>query len=154
MATSIAKCIELQRSKLENRAKVSFSILVAYTYREYRYRLYKEWDKARSFHSGNLDSVLESLEKQVVPPDFHLSSSSSSIFASQLSDEEENPDTRENGTIRKKGKVKVWNKKKSSDRSRWKTLRDFIDFGSIVKATEEMDEDRDKLDVSRCTFSF
>ena len=98
--------------------------------------------------------MLESLEKQVVPPDFHLSSSSSSIFASQLSDEEENPDTRENGTIRKKGKVKVWNKKKSSDRSRWKTLRDFIDFGSIVKATEEMDEDRDKLDVSRCTFSF
>ena len=66
-----------------------------------------------------------------------------------LADGEDGCASRGDVTIREKGKMKSNTKK--TDRSRWKTLRDFIDFGSIVKATEEMDEDRDKLDV--CLFS-
>ena len=96
----------------------------------------QEWDKARSFQSGNLDSILESLEKRKIPPDFHLSSSSSSLFGSQHSDG--------GGTI---NGFEASSPPKHQDRSNWKSLRDFVDFGAIVKATEEMDEDRDILDV-------
>lgn len=78
------------------------------------------------------------MEKQVVPPDFHLASSSSSLFGevdSGDSDESNHEERKEiNGTKGQRGK--------------WKSLRDFVDFGSVVKAIEDMDEDRDTLEVS------
>ncbi|KAL5526388.1 ATG17 [Sanghuangporus sanghuang] len=122
LAEHVARTIELQRSRLEDQAK--------------------EWDKARSFHAGSLDNILESLERQVVPPDFHLSSSSSSLFGGIDSGDSEG--SIPEGTREPKGDRKQRNTK--TDRSKWKSLRDFVDFGSIVKATEEMDEDRDVLE--------
>lgn len=94
------------------------------------------------YHSGNLDNILDALERQVVPPDFYQASSPSSIFGSQHSDEEDSEAPAEL-LVNGKGKAN----KVATDRSKWKTLRDFVDFGGIVKATEEMEEDRDKLDV-------
>ncbi|KAI5120103.1 hypothetical protein M0805_002187 [Coniferiporia weirii] len=122
LAGSIAKSMEVQRSRLEDQGK--------------------EWDKTRAFHSGNLDAILESLEKQLVPPDFHLSMSSSSIFGSQRSDEEDSEAAEVGAPMKEKTKAESL----SGDRSKWKSLRDFVDFGGIMKQTEEMDDDRDRLD--------
>ncbi|KAH8118232.1 autophagy-related protein 17 [Phellopilus nigrolimitatus] len=122
LAGTVAKTIEVQRSRLDDQAK--------------------EWDKARSFHSGNLDTILESLERQLVPPGFHLSSSSSSIFGSQHTDGEDSEAAEEGVSNEDRTKARS----DTADRSKWKTLRDFVDFAGIVKATEEMDDDRDILD--------
>lgn len=148
LAGNIANSIEMQRVRLEDQAKVltvhpiPIDHLPSYSRIWITVYIHKEWDKARAIHSGNLDAILESLERQVVPPDFHLSSSSSSLFGNQGSDNAEDSlvrgnDNTPNGKMRNGG----------VDRSKWKTLRDFVDFRSIVMATEEMDEDRDMLDV-------
>lgn len=49
----------------------------------------KEWDTARTKHTDALDDVLEALGSQPVPPDFHETSSDSSLFGSQHSSSEE-----------------------------------------------------------------
>jgi len=91
----------------------------------------QQWDNARSFHSGNLDSILEALGTQSVPPGFYESPTSSSVFGSQHPDldGEEKP-------IGGAGK----------DRAQWKTLRDFVDERGIEDATESVDNDRIALD--------
>ncbi|EJD06985.1 uncharacterized protein FOMMEDRAFT_165630, partial [Fomitiporia mediterranea MF3/22] len=140
LAGSVARSIEVRRNRLDDQAK--------------------EWDKGRSFHSGNLDAILESLEKQVVPPDFHLSSSSSSLFGGRDLDDAGDADHGDgqdgggNDGVLPNGDAKMHNSG-GQDRSKWKTLRDFVDVGNIVKATEEMDEDRDLLeDISSKTEGF
>ena len=110
-------------------------------------------------HLGNLDAILDSLEKQVVPPDFHLSSSSSSLFGGVGDDsgESDNSDLeceREGNGGLPNGKKKTGSTRRNDDRSKWKTLRDFVDFSGIAKATEEMDEDRDLLEVRTLVASF
>ena len=137
LATSVSRSLEMQSNRLINKAKVG--IHINHSPRLISDVTVKEWDKARSFHSGNLDSILETLEKQLVPPDFHLSSSDSSLFGSQHSDDVPNGFLNET-------QADVNGRHK--DRSRWKNLRDFVDFGAIMKATEDMDDDRDTLDVS------
>ena len=73
--------------------------------------------------------MLEQLEAQIVPPDFHQSATSdaSSLFGSPQSDDEE--------------------RREIGHRGRWKTLRDFVHERAIVDAIENMDKDRNELDV-------
>jgi autophagy-related protein 17 len=105
-----------------------------------------------------LDAILESLGTHVVPPGFHENASGSSIFLDPSSESEtEEPHNatepdhsptltirRSNGnafsTSRKVGKLK--------DKSRWKTLRDFVDERAIEDALETIESERNKLEVS------
>jgi autophagy-related protein 17 len=105
-----------------------------------------------------LDAILESLGTHVVPPGFHENASGSSIFLNPSSESESEephnvtaPDhsptltiRRSNGNVasafRKVGKLK--------DKSRWKTLRDFVDERAIEDALETIEAERNKLDVS------
>ena len=110
----------------------------------------------RAQRTDALDKILESLGSQVVPPDFHQASSSSSLFGSQLSDDE----AQENGqaipstapfeqsptaTLR----IDLHGKrvKAFTDKTSWKTLRDFVDDRAIDEALESMESDRNALDV-------
>jgi len=45
--------------------------------------MYQEWDTSREKNGDALDTVLESLGSQLVPPEFYDSSSDSSLFGSQ-----------------------------------------------------------------------
>ena len=103
----------------------------------YTHEREKQWDNARSFHSGNLDTILEALGTQPVPAAFYESPTSSSVFSSQFPD----PD----GEGKQLGSS-------SKDRSRWKTLRDFVDERAIEDASETVDNERTALDV-RCDSS-
>jgi autophagy-related protein 17 len=104
-----------------------------------------------------LEAILESLGTHVVPPGFHENASGSSIFLDPSSESETEephkvtaPDhsptltiRRSNGnaasTSRKVGKLK--------DKSRWKTLRDFVDERAIEDALEMIESERNKLEV-------
>ena len=81
--------------------------------------------------------MLEQLESQVVPPDFHqtpTSDDATSPFGSQhWEGEAVNGGT--NGVQR---------------RGKWKTLRDFVYERAIVEAIETIDRDRNDLDVGGC----
>lgn len=117
--------------------------------------LSQSWDVLRIKHTSALDNILDALGSQIVPPEFHESSADSSIFGSQLSDDESRSNfTRNNVTVNgysttSGGKnSSLLNKKRSRDRSRWKTLRDFVDDRAIEEAMETMDTDRAALDVS------
>jgi hypothetical protein len=94
-----------------------------------------------------LDGILESVGAQVVPPDFHHGSSDSSLFGSQHSDGEAKTDDvllrSPAATLRND-----LNSKSNTDRSKWKTLRDFVDERGIEDALEAMESDRAALDVS------
>ncbi|GLB40493.1 putative autophagy protein Apg17 [Lyophyllum shimeji] len=58
--------------------------------RAYLQKQVQEWDKLRAKHSDALDTILESLGSQLVPPDFHESASAdSSLFGSQHSDDDQ-----------------------------------------------------------------
>lgn len=78
--------------------------------------------------------MLEQLEAQRVPPEFHHSASSdaSSLFGSQHSDD---------------GDAMRDDRNKSRQRSKWKTLRDFVHERAIVDAIESIDKDRNELDA-------
>ncbi|KDR78886.1 hypothetical protein GALMADRAFT_244529 [Galerina marginata CBS 339.88] len=65
LAANVAKTIEEKRAQIGKRVW--------------------EWDTDRTKHTDALDDILESLGAQVVPPDFHQSSSDSSLFGSQHS---------------------------------------------------------------------
>ncbi|KAG5653388.1 hypothetical protein H0H81_000775 [Sphagnurus paluster] len=127
-----------------------------------------EWDKLRAKHSDELDNILESLGCQLVPPDFHQSTSAdSSLFGSQHSE-----DQREhNGSGRKpngsggtlsavshspsstlragfRGAQEQEREKgdRISDKKFWKTLRDFVDDQAIEDVLETIENDRLSLD--------
>jgi autophagy-related protein 17 len=115
----------------------------------------KDWDILRAQHTDALDKILESLGSQVVPPDFHQASSSSSLFGSQLSDEEAQGNGRAASTLPFEQsptatlRIDLHGKrvKLLSDRTSWKTLRDFVDDRAIDDALEAMESDRSALDV-------
>lgn len=124
-----------------------------------------------------MESILESLGGQVVPPDFHETSADSSLFGSQHSDDEEDaiihipnqsksssgglvsPSSSPSSTLRRpssiiqdRGKGKGKNaeerkKRAKADRSRWKTLRDFVDDRAIEDILETVENDRNSLEV-------
>ncbi len=105
-----------------------------------------------------LDAILESLGTHVVPPGFHENASGSSIFldpSSEFETEELHnpiaPDHSPTLTVRRSnGNAAGTSRKvgKPKDKSRWKTLRDFVDERAIEDALETIESERNKLDVS------
>lgn len=105
---------------------------------------------------------MDSLGSQLVPPDFHTTSPASSIFGSpeQSEDEEERKNTHSsgfkaiesptetlrsflhNGLNRSNGRHK-----RQDDRSKWKTLRDFVDERAIEDLMDSIEIERNVLDV-------
>ena len=83
---------------------------------------------------------------QLVPNDFHSTSDDSSIFGSPKSETNEDPiiatsDRSPAATLR--GQLTD----KATDKSRWKTLRDFIDERAIEEVLESVEIERAALDV-------
>ncbi|KAL1745595.1 autophagy-related protein 17 [Schizophyllum fasciatum] len=102
----------------------------------------KAFDSARAQHTGALDRILESLESQLVPPDFHEASESSSLFGSQHSaDADRQHSQSPSDTVRDLRRAP-----RAVDRRRWKNLRDFVDDRAIDQVLEVMDEERGALD--------
>ncbi|KAJ8456957.1 hypothetical protein ONZ51_g11814 [Trametes cubensis] len=143
LAAQVAKSIEQKRSELEGQVQ--------------------EWDTLRSQRSDALDSVLESLGSQYVPPDFHTVSVDSSPFGSQNGSEDENEDDgtpfglpkstsdprqSPTDTIRNRSPLAKLDEKKSKrmDRRRWKTLSDFVDERAIEDLLDTIETDRQGLD--------
>lgn len=101
----------------------------------------------------------------VVPPKFHENASGSSIFFNPTSESEsEEPhsvpalDHSPTLTIRhgNDGVADPSRKagKQKSDKSRWKTLRDFVDERAIEDALETIESERNQLEVGREFFDF
>ncbi|KAI0787917.1 autophagy protein Apg17-domain-containing protein [Fomes fomentarius] len=156
LAAQVAKSIEQKRSELE--------------------RQVEEWDSIRNQRTDALDAVLESLGTQSVPPDFHSVSSDSSPFGSQNNSDDEqegerhaeddttpfgppptshNPRLSPTDTIRTRSPVARRQEKKSrrADRSRWKTLRDFVDERAIEDLLDTIEKDRLEFDDILATTS-
>lgn len=115
-----------------------------------RTRWPKDWDALRVQHSDALDNILESLGSQLVPPDFHQDASDSSLFGSQHSGDDHEPNGRatESPQLSPSATVRnVQKEKTGTDRKNWKTLRDFVDDRAIEDALETMENDRTALDV-------
>ncbi|CAL1716570.1 unnamed protein product [Somion occarium] len=139
LAASVAKSIELKRTELENQAK--------------------EWDNSRAQRSEALDSILESLGSQVIPPDFHSTSSDSSIFGSQDGSDDGDEDISGPFADSLPGRsptetlrnvlvhgVPNHHAARMRDRSKWKTLRDFVDEHAVNDLLESLEGDRNILD--------
>ncbi|CAE6406702.1 unnamed protein product [Rhizoctonia solani] len=132
-ATSIAKYLELERDRAHSVAR--------------------DWDRARSRRTRSLDAILEQLGNQAVPPSLHKTVSGSSVFGSPRSDlGHQLFDTPKPG-INGKASLAASHLNQESDqtvheRSKWKTLRDFIDERSIEEALERIEEERSHLDDS------
>ncbi|KIJ67089.1 hypothetical protein HYDPIDRAFT_85859 [Hydnomerulius pinastri MD-312] len=129
LAASVAKSIEHKRAQLDKQIR--------------------EWDTVRAQRTTALDNILEVLGTQLVPPDFHQTSSDSSLFGSQHSldrpngviDPSQSPSAtvRDNPFDRKAAKKNV-------DRTKWKTLRDFVDEGAIEEVLDAVESERTRLD--------
>lgn len=138
MASTVAKCIEDRRAQLRKQVQ--------------------SWDVLRSKHQDLLDGILDALGSQFVPSEFHEDSSDTSLFGSQNSDEDGNDlDRKSNHRVHSPlvdghsatngGKSLPFpNKKRLRERSRWKTLRDFVDDRAIEEAMESIDSERAALD--------
>jgi autophagy-related protein 17 len=109
----------------------------------------KEWDTLRGQHMDTLDAVLESLSSQVVPNDFHSTSEGSSLFGSPRSDDERKDSPKFVSEHSPTATVRTSRLPTSTpvDRSRWKTLRDFVDERAIEDALEAIESHRGSLDV-------
>ncbi|TRM65065.1 autophagy-related protein 17 [Schizophyllum amplum] len=102
----------------------------------------KAFDASRAQHTGELDQILESLESQLVPPDFHENSEASSLFGSQHSDDDERQHQQSpSDTVRD-----FRHPPRAVDRRRWKNLRDFVDDRAIDQVLDIMDDERGALD--------
>ncbi|KZP33352.1 hypothetical protein FIBSPDRAFT_721504, partial [Athelia psychrophila] len=101
----------------------------------------------------SLDTILDSLGKQLVPPDFHQASSGSSLFGSQHSDEEAedaigpSPQPQRSPTLTLRDQRTARREKELRDRKRWKTLRDFVDERGIEDELDAIESDRNDLDI-------
>ncbi|EGN98873.1 hypothetical protein SERLA73DRAFT_168466 [Serpula lacrymans var. lacrymans S7.3] len=130
LAASVAKSIEYKRAQLDKQVR--------------------EWDTGRTRRTNALDGILESLGAQLVPPDFHQPSSESSLFGSQHSDLGANgisgifnADHSPTATLRDNAFER---KGKRTDRTKWKTLRDFVDERAIEDVLDSLEGERTKLD--------
>ncbi|KAI9000558.1 autophagy protein Apg17-domain-containing protein [Trametes punicea] len=143
LAAQVAKRIEQKHSELQ--------------------RQVQEWDALRNQRSDALDTVLDSLGTQSVPPEFYTVSADSSPFGSQNPSEDEgeddttpfglpnarcNPRDSPTDTIRNPSPgVRLQEKlDKRNDRRRWKTLRDFVDERAIEELLDTIEADRQELD--------
>ncbi|KAH9945266.1 autophagy protein Apg17-domain-containing protein [Epithele typhae] len=148
LAAQVAKSIEQKRSELE--------------------RQVEEWDGIRNQRSDALDTILETLSTQFVPPEYHSVSADSSPFGSQHGSDDEgdrdrhtdenspfgpprlSPGTRlsPTDTIRNRSPLarRAERNSRHTDRSRWKSLRDFVDEGAIEDMLDTIEKDRQELD--------
>ncbi|KZT73168.1 hypothetical protein DAEQUDRAFT_762515 [Daedalea quercina L-15889] len=135
MAAHVARIIEQKRTELERAAQ--------------------EWDALRSQRTDALDSILETLGSQVVPPDFHTTPSSdvSPFGIPQDSDEERDtgdlrPGTSPTDTVRNVSRYAAPRANGvQKDRGSWKTLRDFVDERAIDDMLDRVESDRTALDT-------
>lgn len=113
----------------------------------------QEWDRVRSQRTRSLDVILEQLGNQAVPPSLHKTVAGSSVFGSPSSSAGKElpgpPRLEHHGRLALTGsQANHENHRAASlDRSKWKTLRDFIDERSIEEALERIEEERLQLDV-------
>ncbi|EMD34082.1 hypothetical protein CERSUDRAFT_107843 [Gelatoporia subvermispora B] len=137
LAAHVAKSIEQKRGELERQAEA--------------------WDAARTERTDALDTVLESLSGQVVPPDFYTTATELSPFGSQhTSDAEHDPDdtapfgdplaSSPTETVRNDSRFRRTLGVARPDRSTWKTLRDFVDERKIEDVLDSIESDRSALD--------
>ena len=146
LAAAVAKCIEQKRAQLYDQAKVCLPCVFHFTFMFPYVKRYQQWDTLRTERTNALESTLESLGSQLVPNDFHSTSDDSSIFGSPKSETDEDPiisaaDHSPTATLR--GQLTD----KATDKSRWKTLRDFIDERAIEEVLETVEIERAALDV-------
>ncbi|KAH7912803.1 autophagy protein Apg17-domain-containing protein [Hygrophoropsis aurantiaca] len=132
LAVNVAKSIEHKRALLDKQIR--------------------DWDIVRTERTNALDTILESLGAQLVPPDFHQMSSDSSLFGSQHSDQLVNgkpvifdPRHSPTATVRDHTFERE-PQSKHKDRTKWKTLRDFVDDGAIEDVLDTMENERTRLD--------
>lgn len=105
----------------------------------------------RSKRTEALDNILEFLGAQLVPPGFHQSSSGSSLFGSQHSIDGKNGNALFNAQQSPSATVRdnpFDRHGKNADRTKWKTLRDFVDESAIENVLDTLESDRTRLDVS------
>ncbi|GJE96586.1 autophagy-related protein 17 [Phanerochaete sordida] len=137
LAAGVAKIIEQKRMALDARAK--------------------EWDDVRKQRTDALDTILDALGAQLVPPEFHTTSPVSSLFGSPNASEDEAEETRAyfkpgqspTETLRdvlRNGIGSLKRKHRELDRTRWKTLRDFVDERSIEDLLDNIESERGVLD--------
>ncbi|KAF8588224.1 hypothetical protein K439DRAFT_669529 [Ramaria rubella] len=124
VAAGVARSITERRARLEEEAK--------------------QWDRVRSQHQEALDTTLESLGSQVVPPSFHQSSLESSLFGIQASENREVIE--ELSAQENNAEARELDRESSRDRSKWKTLRDFVDERGLEDVFESIEEERNTLD--------
>lgn len=155
LAAGVAKIIEQKRVQLEAQAKVrahSTPTHVSYLWQK------QDWDDIRKQRTDALDAILDSLGSQIVPPDFHSTSPVSSLFGSQNVSEDEaqdpktyfKPEQSPTETLRdvlRNGIYNMKRKQRETDRTKWKTLRDFVDERSIEDLLENIESERNVLDV-------
>lgn len=128
---SVAKSLTAQRSKLQQDAEL--------------------WDVKRKERTFSLDSLLDDLGSQLVPPSFYETASGSSIFGSQTSEKDafapvpDDPSGVE-GTAQTKDGATAAAREGNKTRTKWKTLRFFVDERAMEEAMERMDEDRNSLE--------
>ncbi|KAJ3566149.1 hypothetical protein NP233_g7185 [Leucocoprinus birnbaumii] len=133
---------------------------------EKRAHLHKQiqsWDATRSHYSDELDSILEALGAQHVPPEFHQTSTDSSLFGSQHSDKDDHidheashdqhnsrliPPPSPSATVRNHSGVLTnpMSGSNQADRKRWKNLRDFVDDQAIEDILDTIESNRIALD--------
>ncbi|KAF8340428.1 autophagy-related protein 17 [Cantharellus anzutake] len=116
LAASVAKSLSAQRTKLLDEARL--------------------WDTQRTQRNQALDAVLESLGTQLVPPSLHQMSSGSSLFGSQHSLSEP--------TILRTDLAQ--GPSSQDPKSKWKSLRDFVDEKGIELTLDGIEEERSNLD--------
>lgn len=119
-----------------------------YTYNRERRQ---QWDALRTARTNALEATLESLDSQLVPNDFHSTSDNSSIFGSPKSEAIEDPISSSADSPTSTLRAQPTNK--SLDKSRWKTLRGFIDEHAIEEVLETIEIERATLDVGG-TYAF
>ncbi|KIO18544.1 hypothetical protein M407DRAFT_31798 [Tulasnella calospora MUT 4182] len=153
-AIRVAQTIQSQRATLQTRAS--------------------QWDQQRNQRALALDSILESLAQQVVPPSLHEMAEASSLFGEQPSDSpggghangvgggrNERPAPTgvagDTGFLRTFEEIRRFQDSQHvlKDQSKWRSLRDFVDERGIDEAADAMDADRNSLDtLLRTTASF
>ena len=164
-------CVFSQCPLFDESSFIQLAMHVANSIKEKRAQLQglaTEWDRERTKRVDALDAILDSLTSQVVPPDFYtVLDGSESIFGSQHFDDQADDDpfnarnvspvTNERGsvlsspsdTIRLHLSPVPQNKILDSDKRNWKTLRDFVDDQAIEDILEDMDSERNALEVCR-----
>ncbi|KAG8988637.1 autophagy protein 17 [Tulasnella sp. 427] len=133
-----------------------------------------QWDQQRNQRALALDSILESLAQQLVPPSLHEMAEASSLFGEQHSnspaagttngaDGKRNERPAPTGVAGDTGFLRTFEEIRRfqdsqhvlKDQSKWRTLRDFVDERGIDEAADAMDADRNTLDsLLRTTAAF